>query len=147
MNHIPAVQIPEHSVLLILRKCGNYPWLIEPTDQPTRFVFLKTRGYELSSMNSVCSTTHRIVVYPLSEPHRSIVICPFTAQSRGNRSVVEVFSNGWSGTFQDAVTMSSLSRSIVVEFIGLEATAAILPVYQVSWLEVSKSSRAACPYW
>lgn len=135
-----TVQIGDAAKYDVLRKCGNYPWLIEPDDESGSFLFLKTKGYELPSQRRKhehyqCSTPSRIIIYSGFDPRHPRVICPINIQDQLGHPLVEIFSSGWNGSTHEAKAMDSLSRSFIVEFTSPEHSST---TYTVSWLAVSK---------
>lgn len=135
-----TVQIGDAAKYAVLRKCGNYPWLIEPDDESGSFLFLKTKGYELPSQRKKhehyqCSTPSRIIIYSGFDPRHPKVICPINVRDQLGHPLVEIFSNGWNGSAHEAKAMDSLSRSFIVEFTSPEHSSS---TYTVSWLAVSK---------
>jgi hypothetical protein len=136
--------------------CEKHPWLIEPDDNTSNFLYLKIDGYELSPKrwrtdSFQCSTRNRIVVYSGIETREPKVICPSDGLNR--QRIVEIFSDGWNRSTSLSI-LNPNTRSIVVEFLELEPGS-----YSVSWMEVSKrplltatssfvmsSSTIDCPY-
>ncbi|XP_039292037.1 uncharacterized protein LOC111051716 isoform X2 [Nilaparvata lugens] len=112
--------------------CENHPWLIEPMDSSHNFLYLKVRGYELSTPDSYhCNTLNRVLVYRGSGTRNPMVLCPLADGAPFPRSV-EVFSSGWNGSAGLSL-LTAHARSFVVEFLDREPGR-----YEVSWMEVSK---------
>lgn len=139
--------INEHSSLMqetgkqtVLHKCGNYPWLIEAEDEPVSFLYLKTKGYELTPNywqyeSRQCSTNNRIIIYSGFDPRNPKIVCPIHTHNTKNMKFFEIFSDGWNTSLKEAKRMDPISRSFVIEFLNSEFE----PItYALSWLEVSK---------
>lgn len=118
--------------------CAQQPWLVEPEDSFTNFIYLKIKGAVMSN-SSDCPTRNRIVVYSADADEESEhhVVCPFFHGDYD--SVVEMFSDGWN-VFSYRKMRSRNSRSFVIEFLQREPGN-----FVVTWMEVSKNPKLMLP--
>lgn len=121
---------------LTATQCVNEPWLIEPEDTRTDFLYLRTAGFRLTHENvDECATMNRIIIYSAASINERSVICP---ESRsGSTEMVDFFSGGWNytsnSTSNQAYVVTEHARSFVVEFLQKEGG-----FYAVIWMAISK---------
>ncbi|XP_017768622.1 PREDICTED: uncharacterized protein LOC108556850 [Nicrophorus vespilloides] len=112
--------------------CTNQPWLIEPEDPVSNFLYLKIRGFEMRN-STMCGSKNRILVHSPSEEEVK-VICPDAEDS------FETLSKGWSYYSFENIRFRH-SRSFVVEFLQREPFGS----FAVNWMEISKNPALTLP--
>lgn len=115
--------------------CTNQPWLIEPEDSFSNFLYLKIKGIEIKN-NSECDTKNRVLVYAAGRTDVPHIICPIIDDED---QMVELFSEGWS-LFSYRSMQIKNSRSFIVEFLQHEPGN-----FVVTWMEVSKNPALTLP--
>lgn len=108
--------------------CTSQPWLIEPENPFTNFLYLKIKGFEMKN-DSYCGTRNRILVHAPGRTTSMRIICPDVFV--GN--VVELFSEGWA-VYSYKHLQAKHVRSFIIEFLQREPGN-----FAVNWIEVSKN--------
>lgn len=117
--------------------CANQPWLIEPENSLTSFIYLKIRGREISNFSD-CPTRNRILVYTGDGLEEDLhVVCPVYYEEF--EEFVEMFSSGWNAVSYRKVR-SKHARSFVIEFLQREPGN-----FVVTWMEVMKNPKLTLP--
>lgn len=117
--------------------CRLQPWLIEPEDSLTNFIYLKAKGKEIFNDNN-CSSKNRILIYTVGSNERTRIVCPEKSSDESNNTV-EIFSEGWEMFSYKNVQLKH-TRSFVIEFLQRE-----VGNFHLSWLEVSKNPALVIP--
>lgn len=115
--------------------CLHQPWLIEPEDSLSNFIYLKIKGVNKRD-SRLCPSKNRILVYPAGRTEDLKIICPYYETID---DVVEMFSEGWN-LFSYRKIQNRHSRSFIIEFLQKE-----VGNFAVTWMEVSKNPALTLP--
>ncbi|XP_968153.3 uncharacterized protein LOC656535 [Tribolium castaneum] len=115
--------------------CLHQPWLIEPEDSLSNFIYLKIKGVNKRD-SRLCPSKNRILVYPAGRTEDVRIICPYYESID---DVVEMFSEGWN-LYSYRKIQNKNSRSFIIEFLQRE-----IGNFAVTWMEVSKNPALTLP--